>query len=198
MESKKTIKSPPILIEILGTYTILSLVAFLIIPFAHKKPWQEIFSLSQPHLSLYDLSLTILLSVGVLALLSYVLELSFSVYKKQKEFHYKLLGSIPFLWAILLSFVVAVAEECFFRGALQPLVGISLTCSVVFLLHFMTTLKLSIQGAYEVVKTLLLGHVFQMTENIYPLILIHFILNLIYFAQHFHFFREVKHSPLED
>ena len=86
MESKKTIKSPPILIEILGTYTILSLVAFLIIPFAHKKPWQEIFSLSQPHLSLYDLSLTILLSVGVLALLSYVLELSFSVYKKQKEF----------------------------------------------------------------------------------------------------------------
>lgn len=197
MEDKKNSVPKNLKVEILGTYSILALIGLLTIQLSQKNPWEKFLTLSSP-LSQTDLGLTIFLSVGILTLLSYLFELSAPSYKKQKRLNHVMIGSIPLTWAIFLSLFIAISEECFFRGALQPLVGIYLNCFIVFLLHFLTTLKLTVYGAYDMIKTLILGLVFQITENIYPLILIHFLLNLVYFAQHFYFFRQIKSTPLKD
>ena len=90
-----------------------------------------------------------------------------------------LLGVLPTPTVLLLALLSGVAEEAFFRGALQPVVGL-IPASLLFgLAHFVPRRGLVAWAPSAALAGLLLGALFQWTGNLLAPALAHALLNAL-------------------
>jgi membrane protease YdiL (CAAX protease family) len=89
------------------------------------------------------------------------------------------LGPLGWGPCVLLALVSGVAEEAFFRGAIQPHVGL-VGASVIFgLAHFAPQRELWPWTGFSLLAGLLLGVLFEATGNLTAPIVAHFLINAI-------------------
>lgn len=89
----------------------------------------------------------------------------------------ELLGRLPLSSVLLLALLSGVAEEAFFRGALQPRVGL-VAASVLFgLAHFVPRRGLAVWAPAAAVAGLLLGALFEWTGNLVAPVVAHAVVN---------------------
>jgi membrane protease YdiL (CAAX protease family) len=89
------------------------------------------------------------------------------------------IGTLGMTGALLLAFASGLAEEMFFRGALQPRVGL-LPASILFAgMHFIPRRTLLPWTAFALVAGLLLGGLFQWTGNLLAPVTAHIVVNAV-------------------
>jgi len=93
-----------------------------------------------------------------------------------------LLGSPSSVAIALLAVSSAIGEEIFFRGALQPLLGLWITAVLFGLLHGGSSRRFRVWTAFAMFAGLLLGGLAAYTENLLAPILCHMTIN--YFNLH--------------
>jgi len=86
-------------------------------------------------------------------------------------------GPLNYLGIFYVSCVAGISEELFFRGGLQPLIGIIPTSIIFGLLHMGFYKKLLPYGLYVFVLSLIFGYLFQARGNLYACILCHLTIN---------------------
>jgi len=88
-----------------------------------------------------------------------------------------LLGPLSLRHVALLALVSGVAEEAFFRGALQPRVGL-VAASVVFgLVHFVPRPEFRVWTVFSLAAGFLLGFLFEATGNLVAPAVAHVVIN---------------------
>ena len=81
--------------------------------------------------------------------------------------------------AILLAFASGIAEEMFFRGALQPAVGLVLASLLFGACHFLPRRELMIWSAYAVLMGFAFGWLFEATGHLVAPIAAHVLVNAV-------------------
>lgn len=89
------------------------------------------------------------------------------------------LGPITIPQALVLAILSGVAEEAFFRGALQPQVGLAAASLLFGLVHFVPRRELLPWTAFSVAAGFLLGGLFELTGNLVAPVLAHFTVNAV-------------------
>ena len=89
------------------------------------------------------------------------------------------LGPIGLPNAMLLAFASGLAEEMFFRGALQPRVGLVAASFLFAVLHFLPRRSLLPWTAFALVAGLLFGVLFQWTGNLIAPVIAHVVVNAV-------------------
>lgn len=79
------------------------------------------------------------------------------------------------LWVLLaMAVFISVGEELFFRGFLQPNLGLLITSFVFSLFHFRTNVKSMVVMPFAFFLGLIFGQSYLLTENIFIPMVIHF------------------------
>ncbi|MCK4908571.1 MAG: CPBP family intramembrane metalloprotease [Planctomycetes bacterium] len=91
----------------------------------------------------------------------------------------KILGSLTFWQIFILAGFSAVGEEIFFRGAIQPHLGLIITSLLFGLLHFPVNKKLIPWTVFAVGMGFLLGGLYLTTGSLVAPIITHFLINFI-------------------
>jgi membrane protease YdiL (CAAX protease family) len=102
-----------------------------------------------------------------------------------------LLGPLPDSDILLLAFLSAVAEECFFRGAMQPTVGFVAASLVFGAMHMPATKRFIPWTIQATVMGFGLGALFWVTGQLAAPLAVHFTINY----ENLHFVRRYK--PVE-
>lgn len=89
------------------------------------------------------------------------------------------LGPIGVPNAVLLAFASGMAEEMFFRGALQPRVGLVAASLLFALLHFLPRRALWPWTVFALAAGLLFGGLFQWTGNLIAPVTAHIVVNAV-------------------
>jgi len=90
-----------------------------------------------------------------------------------------LLGPLSLRHVVLLALLSGVAEEAFFRGALQPRVGL-VAASIVFgLVHFVPRPEFRIWTVFSLAAGFLLGFLFEATGNLVAPAIAHVVINAV-------------------
>lgn len=118
------------------------------------------------------------LASGVLLIASYLFEGFFYGYNKMLQTVMATLGSLSIAQVAYLSLASSLAEEMFFRGALQPNTGL-IWASVLFALLHIGPGGIGSWSLWAFASALIMGQTVEFTGSIYPAFLIHFSINLI-------------------
>lgn len=110
---------------------------------------------------------------------SHVIEALFPSYEIVKLELRAALGTPNFVQSFALAALSAIGEEVFFRGALQPIVGILGTSVIFGLLHLSPGGRVSIWTGMAFLAGLFLGWVTEQCGSLLPSIAIHFTVNMI-------------------
>ncbi|MEW6096838.1 MAG: CPBP family intramembrane glutamic endopeptidase [bacterium] len=86
-------------------------------------------------------------------------------------------GPLNYLGIFYVSCIAGISEELFFRGGLQPLIGIIPTSVIFGLLHMGFYKKLLPYGLYAFGLSLVFGYLFLIIGDLYACILCHFMIN---------------------
>jgi membrane protease YdiL (CAAX protease family) len=89
------------------------------------------------------------------------------------------LGPISIPNAILLAFASGLAEEMFFRGAMQPRLGFIATSLIFGLVHFVPRREFLPWTGFAVIVGFLFGWVFVYTGNLVAPVVAHFTINAV-------------------
>ena len=90
-----------------------------------------------------------------------------------------LLGELSFGDCVLLALASGVAEEAFFRGALQPRIGLVAASLVFGLAHFAPRRELAPWTLFSIVAGFALGGLFAATGNLLAPIVAHALINAV-------------------
>lgn len=90
-----------------------------------------------------------------------------------------LLGRLPLRTCLLLAALSAVAEESFFRGALQPQVGIFWASLLFGAVHFVPRRELLPWTPFTIAAGFLLGGLFECTGNLVAPVVAHAVVNAV-------------------
>jgi len=90
-----------------------------------------------------------------------------------------LLGRLPLGACLLLAGMSGVAEEAFFRGALQPRVGLFWASLAFGAAHFAPRRELLLWTLFSVAAGLLLGWLFESTGNLVAPVVAHALINAV-------------------
>jgi membrane protease YdiL (CAAX protease family) len=90
-----------------------------------------------------------------------------------------LLGPLSWADCLVLAVLSGVAEEVFFRGALQPLVGLVPATLIFGLVHFVPRRELLPWTGFALAAGLLLGILFEATGNLLAPVLTHVTVNAL-------------------
>ena len=91
----------------------------------------------------------------------------------------QLLGRLSLAECALLAAVSGVAEEAFFRGVLQPRIGLLAAALIFGLAHFVPRRELAPWALFAVVAGLLLGILFESTGNLVAPVVAHASINAV-------------------
>jgi membrane protease YdiL (CAAX protease family) len=91
----------------------------------------------------------------------------------------QLLGRLSVAECALLAAVSAVAEEAFFRGVLQPRIGLLAAALIFGLAHFVPRRELAPWALFAVAAGLLLGVLFESTGNLVAPVVAHASINAV-------------------
>lgn len=114
-----------------------------------------------------------LLTAGILLASQEFCHLKFSSYDQYRLILRKALSATPNIRTFYIIFIASVAEELFFRLALQPFLGIVTTGILTALMHFNRLTALGPVQALTFINSCLLGLLFDQSQSIYPGILVH-------------------------
>jgi uncharacterized protein len=89
----------------------------------------------------------------------------------------ELLGPLAPRQCWVLALASGVAEEAFFRGALQPAVGLGAASAIFAAAHFVPRRELAPWSAFSLAAGLLLGWLFQATGNLVAPVVAHVLVN---------------------
>jgi membrane protease YdiL (CAAX protease family) len=89
------------------------------------------------------------------------------------------IGPVPIHHCLLLALLSGVAEEAFFRGALQPHTGVVVASLLFGLAHFIPRREFLPWTAFSVAAGLLLGVLFEQTGNLVAPVVTHFGVNAV-------------------
>lgn len=90
-----------------------------------------------------------------------------------------LLGPLPLPHVLALALLSGVAEEAFFRGALQPRVGLVVASLVFGLVHYVPRPEFRLWTLFSVAAGFLLGWLFEATGNLLAPVTAHFAINAV-------------------
>ncbi|KZE66278.1 hypothetical protein AWM68_07875 [Fictibacillus phosphorivorans] len=90
----------------------------------------------------------------------------------------KIFSSLSYLHILILTGIIAFAEEWLFRGVLQPLVGLTFT-SIIFALLHVRYIKKPILFSIVTGLSFWLGILYEWTENIWVPFFAHFLIDFI-------------------
>jgi membrane protease YdiL (CAAX protease family) len=90
-----------------------------------------------------------------------------------------LLGRLALAECLLLAAVSGVAEEAFFRGALQPRVGLVAASLIFGLAHFAPKRELAPWTIFSIGAGFLLGALFEATGNLLAPVVAHVLINAV-------------------
>jgi membrane protease YdiL (CAAX protease family) len=90
-----------------------------------------------------------------------------------------LLGPLSLRSCLLLAVLSGVAEEAFFRGALQPRVGLVWASLLFGLAHFAPRRELLPWTLFSIAVGFLLGLLFEVTGNLLAPVAAHFVINAV-------------------
>jgi hypothetical protein len=96
----------------------------------------------------------------------------------EKEFR-KILVPLVSGEIVLLAGVSGFVEEFFFRGALQPVIGIILTSLLFGIVHFVPRRVFIPWSFYATFAGFLLGSLYEITKGLMPSVIAHVLVNLI-------------------
>lgn len=96
----------------------------------------------------------------------------------EEEFRH-LLGKLSFTEILIIALVSGWAEETFFRGALQPLLGLTITSFIFGLLHFPMNQKFVPWTLFATGMGFLLGVLYIRTGTVITPIIVHTLVNLV-------------------
>jgi hypothetical protein len=84
---------------------------------------------------------------------------------------------LNYLGIFYVSCIAGISEELFFRGGLQPIIGIVPTSIIFGLLHMGFYKKLLPYGLYAFILSVVFGYLFLIIGDLYACILCHFMIN---------------------
>jgi membrane protease YdiL (CAAX protease family) len=170
---------------ILGFVTLVgfSALGLVVIAFFHEGPLVATFTRG----SAWYYQLLFGLELGVVASLNLLWMLRLSFLKEPRDFFTKLIRDarvgVPDI--LFVSFAAGVGEEIFFRGAMQPLLGVWLTAFVFVALHGYLNpfnLGMSLYGVIMLLVSALLGYFFD-RYGIYASMTAHFVIDVVLFLR---------------
>jgi membrane protease YdiL (CAAX protease family) len=91
----------------------------------------------------------------------------------------QLLGRLTLAECVLLAAVSGVAEEAFFRGVLQPRIGLLAAALIFGLAHFVPRRELAPWALFALAAGLLLGILFESTGNLVAPVVAHASINAV-------------------
>lgn len=103
----------------------------------------------------------------------------FSAVKKLEDFFQEILGSLRFREILVLALLSGIAEEAFFRGALQPVTGLVLASLLFGLLHAGPGRIFIPWTVFAIGTGFLLGFLFEARGSLAAPVATHFTVNLI-------------------
>lgn len=116
--------------------------------------------------------------LGVVAL-SYGLTVGTAMGRRLAESLARLLGNLSARQCVLLALLSGIGEEAFFRGALQPRVGLVLASLIFGLAHFVPRRDLAPWSGFSLAAGFLLGALFEWTGNLLAPIAAHVVVNAV-------------------
>ena len=181
MKKKETCsKTQQNLKQISQTYSVLFLLCVLACQIFYPN-WLTTFSLSMLAMSRAHLIMLTMLVILIVLAMDNVIDICSPAFKVHKKLVRQLIGSLNIYQIFYLSVIAAVTEEMFFRVTLQPSLGIILTSLIVGLFHMKPQIGLSLWMVASVFfRSVLFGILFYHTKSIYPCVVAHFSLNMIY------------------
>jgi len=87
------------------------------------------------------------------------------------------IGPLPRYEITLIAIASSIGEETFFRGLLQPYLGLVITSTIFGLVHVPATPALRPWTLFALLMGFVLGSVYQSTGSLLPPILLHFLVN---------------------
>ncbi len=120
-----------------------------------------------------------LLAGGVVVLLTREFTLRTRVGEDLGRAFAQVLGPLSWPDCLLLAALSGVAEEVFFRGALQPLVGLVLASLIFGLVHFVPRREFLPWTGFALLAGFLLGVLFEATGNLLAPVLAHATVNAL-------------------
>ena len=91
----------------------------------------------------------------------------------------EMLGEVGLADCVLLALASGVAEEAFFRGALQPRIGLVATSLIFGLAHFAPRRELAPLTLFSVAAGFALGALFDLTGNLLAPVVAHALINAV-------------------
>lgn len=170
-------KSVAISTRTLQVYSTIICVSVFYCSFIHKNIF-DIFSIPKTQKEWIFHSLTASLSVGILLITSYLFQVYFLSYRTHKNEVGRIIGPLNLSNVIFISFFGAIAEELFFRGVLQPYLGVVLLSLLVSIFQISPTKGFSMLTLLSFVTSILLGILFARTHSLIPGLIVHFIVNI--------------------
>ena len=145
------------------------------------------------------LDLPLHIGIGVAASLLLIITSSlareyFPFMRRLEDLFLRALGKIRYRDALLLAVASAISEESFFRGAMQPTLGLVLTSLIFGFVHVGPTREYLPWTIFALIVGLLLGWLFEYTGNLAAPVTVHFLVNLTSLASMAH---RASKEPIE-
>ncbi len=118
-----------------------------------------------------------LLGAGLMLLSGFLFESYFNSYDSLRKHIRQMVDKEKLFSIIFLAIASSVGEEVLFRAGLQPLLGLFFTSIIFGMLHIGPEGSLNAWTVWAFLAGLLLGWIYQETQNLWPPILAHFLVN---------------------
>jgi uncharacterized protein len=166
-----------VLVHALRFYSVLMSLALGWIYFQHRLRW-DLFFRADPKKFGMDLSVGLVAASSIIGL---------SLFASKNFLWAQLLGDefakivVPLhFWEIAaVALLSGIVEETFFRGAIQPVLGLIPTSLLFGIAHFVPRKQLLPWSACAVLAGFVMGCLFELTHNLFPAILAHSATNFV-------------------
>ncbi|MCI0625026.1 MAG: CPBP family intramembrane metalloprotease [Acidobacteria bacterium] len=158
-------------------YSVLFTLALVWIFFQKRLSWAPLFDVSVE--AIPRLMLGALGAAAFLVALSLYCSRNFLWAQQLEEEFSKILVPMPLREITAICLLSGVAEETFFRGAMQPAVGLIPTSLAFGLAHFVPRHPFWNWSFYAAFAGFLLGCLFALTNHLLPVIAAHFLTNFV-------------------
>lgn len=140
-------------------------------------------SLNGSQADLSRIGFLVLLGALSISMMILPLDRAFRSIRQVKNLVARTLGRISILSAIGLSLWAAIAEEVLFRAGLQPLIGMPLSIAAYVLVHSGPNGFFSAWSIQSLLVGTMFSVIYDQTQNLPLVILVHFLVNLVSFIQ---------------
>lgn len=178
------------------TYGILSVLGIGICLYAHEN-LADIFLRQEDESSIWMQVFIGVIAAGILLLLGELFTSWFESFREFKREVESILGNVSIAGGFYLAFVSGIGEELFFRAALQPWLGLTLTSFIFGLLHLGPGMRINSWTIWAIISGFFLGWIFERNGSIIGPTVAHIIVNSVS-IQRLRYSYQSKRKPKEE